>query len=122
MAQTNIDVGRLASVLHTRIEADGLSWRQAANQIGVSPSLLSRLRARQRPDLDAYVQIVRWLHMSTEDFLEGDASPRRRQPELTSEVSALLRARRDLTEDDKTLLENVFKSGMKVVRSTRPKS
>lgn len=121
MAQTNIDVGRLVSVLHTRIEADGLSWRQAAGQIGVSPSLLSRLRAQQRPDLDAYVQIVRWLHMSTEDFLEQEGH-QRREPELTSEVSALLRARRDLSDDDKTLLENVFRSGLRVVRSTRPKN
>lgn len=121
MAQTNIDVGRLVSVLHTRIEADGLSWRQAAGQIGVSPSLLSRLRNLQRPDLDAYVQIVRWLNMSTEDFLEREGH-QQHEPELTSEVAALLRARRDLTESDKTLLENVFKSGLQVVRSTRPTS
>lgn len=119
MAHTNIDVGRLVSVLETRIEADRLSWRQAAGQIGVSPSLLSRLRNRQRPDLDAYVLIVRWLDMSTEDFLEEEGNEKK-QPELASEVSALLRARRDLSDGDKTLLENVFKSGLQVLRSTRP--
>jgi transcriptional regulator with XRE-family HTH domain len=119
MAQTNIDVSRLVAVLDARIEADKLSWRQAAGQIGVSPSLLSRLRNRQRPDLDAYVLIVRWLNMSTEDFLEREGH-REEQPELTSEVSALLRARRDLSDGDKMLLENVFKSGLQVVRSTRP--
>lgn len=118
MQHTNIDVGRLVSVLDTRIEADGLSWRQAATQIGVSPSLLSRLRNGQRPDLDAYVLIVRWLAMSTEDFLERTGQ-QEQQPELTSEVAALLRARRDLSDADKTLLENVFKSGLQVVRSTR---
>lgn len=121
MAQTNVDVARLVSVLNTRIEADSLSWRQAAGQIGVSPSLLSRLRNGQRPDLDAYVQIVHWLNMSTEDFLEK-AERQGQQPELTSEVAALLRARRDLSDADKTLLENVFKSGLQVVRSTRPAS
>lgn len=118
MAQTNIDVDRLVSVLDTRIEADGLSWRQAAAQIGVSPSLLSRLKNSQRPDLDAYVRIVRWLSMSTEDFIES-AAERERQPELTSEVAALLRARRDLSDGDKAILESVFKSGLQVVRSAR---
>lgn len=121
MAQTNIDVGRLVSVLAARIQAEGLSWRQAAGQIGVSPSLLSRLRNRQRPDLDAYVLIVRWLNMSTEDFLEREGQEAQ-QPELTSEVSALLRARRDLSDIDKTMLENLFKSGLEMVRSTRPAS
>ena len=118
MAQTNIDVPKLVSVLHARINAEKISWRQAAEQIGVSPSLLSRLRNNQRPDLDAYVGIVRWLNMSTEDFIARDGQ-QDEQPELTSEVSALLRARRDLSDGDKTLLENVFKSGLQVVRSTR---
>lgn len=119
MGQTNIDVDRLVSVLDTRIEAEAISWRQAASQIGVSPSLLSRLRNGQRPDLDAYVLLVRWLSMSTEDFLEkdGGAAP---LPELTSEVAALLRARPDLSDDDKNLLENVFKSGLQVLRSAKP--
>lgn len=121
MAYTNIDVDRLVSVLDTRIEADGLSWRQAAAQIGVSPSLLSRLKNKQRPDLDAYIQIVRWLSMSTEDFIER-TGPQDKQPELTSEVAALLRARRDLTDGDKAILESVFKSGLQVVRSTRNES
>lgn len=75
----------------------------------------------QRPDLDAYVQIVRWLNMSTEDFIEH-AGPQSPQPELTSEVAALLRARRDLSDGDKAILENVFKSGLQVVRSARNES
>jgi transcriptional regulator with XRE-family HTH domain len=119
MAHTNIDVARLVDVLDTRIEAEKISWRTAAGQIGVSPSLLSRLRNSQRPDLDAYVAIVRWLKMSTEDFLE-ETNTSAEQPELTSEVAALLRARRDLSDDDKKLLENVFKSGLQVLRSTKP--
>jgi len=116
---THIDVGRLAAVLSARIESENISWRQAASQIGVHPSLLSRLRNGQRPDLDAFVQITQWLKMSADDFL-GSTVRTESEPELMSEVAALLRARKDLTETDKTLLENVFKSGLQVLRSTRP--
>jgi transcriptional regulator with XRE-family HTH domain len=125
--RTNIDVVRLETALDSRIQADHLSRRRAAAQIGVSASLLSPLRSGQRPDLDAYVSIVRWLRMSTEDFLLRNdqedqlASPlaAKSQPELTSAVSALLRGRHDLSDEEKTLLEVVFASGLQLVKTTR---
>ncbi|MCI4659677.1 helix-turn-helix domain-containing protein [Cryobacterium zhongshanensis] len=116
--RTNIDVAQLDAVLDARIESEHLSRRQAARQIGVSASLLSRLRSGQRPDLDAYVSIVHWLHMSTEDFLQPDDHAKK-QPELTSAISALLRARRDLSDVEKTLLESVLASGLQMVQSIR---
>jgi transcriptional regulator with XRE-family HTH domain len=120
MSESTIDVQKLVGVMDARIATEGMSWREAARQIGVSPSLLSRLRNDQRPDLDAYVMIVRWLGMSADDFLISDESTSRRtQPELTSEVAALLRARADLTDQDRALLESMFRSGLQHVRSTQ---
>jgi transcriptional regulator with XRE-family HTH domain len=116
--ETTIDVPRLFAVLDDRVTTDGISWRQAAGLIGVSPSLLSRLRNGQRPDLDAYAKIVRWLGLSADEFLRdtGDGTP---QPELTTQVSALLRARTDLGEDDKKYLEEIFRSSLVHVRKSR---
>lgn len=106
--------------MDARISTEGISWRTAAQQIGVSPSLLSRLRNDQRPDLDAYALIVRWLGMSADDFLSTDRQrPDHDQPELTSEVAALLRARPDLSDQDRALLENAFRSGLQYLRSGR---
>lgn len=120
MSESTIDVQKLVGVMDARIATEGMSWREAARQIGVSPSLLSRLRNDQRPDLDSYVMIVRWLGMSADDFLISDESTSRRtQPELTSEVAALLRARPDLTDQDRALLESMFRSGLQHVRSTQ---
>src|SRR5438045_59281 len=72
MAKTTIDVDSLFAVLEARTNSDGLSMRQAAALIGVSPSLLSRLRNGQRPDLDAFANIVRWLGVSADTFLISD--------------------------------------------------
>lgn len=117
-----VDLSRLAGVLEARITADSLSWRRAAGQIGVSPALLSRLRNGQQPDLAGYTKIVRWLDMSADDFLRSPAPSTRGeggQKELSTEVSALLRARADLSDDDKKYLEEIFRATLAHVRSSR---
>lgn len=117
-----IDLQQLAGVLESRIRAENMSWRQAAIAIGVSPALLSRLRNGQQPDLNSYAKIVRWLNMSADSFIRDptrSAETAEPQPELETEVSALLRARPDLSEQDKTYLEDIFRATLTHVRSAR---
>ena len=115
---TVVDVPRLVGVLEARTVQESLSWRQAAGQIGVSPALLSRLRNGLQPDLTAYTKIVVWLNMPADEFLRRPTeSGQSAQPELMSEVSALLRARSDLAEKDKRLLESVFRSTLDHLRT-----
>ena len=123
MADTVIDVSSLASALEVRVKADHISWRQAAGQIGVSPSLLTRLRNDQCPDLDAFAKIVRWLRIPSDQFLiDPDDLATREEPELGSSINALLRARSDLDEDDKRHLETILQSGLDYFRQTRRQS
>ncbi|WP_159433886.1 transcriptional regulator [Cryobacterium flavum] len=121
MAKTQIDTGRLFAVLEARTTDENLSWRQAAIQIGVSPSLLSRLRYGQRPDLDGYASIVRWLRMSADDFIEveGDDVAQAGETSLITEISALLRKRRDLTEADKSYIEDVVRASLDHIRRSK---
>ena len=118
MADTVIDVAQLAGVLENRIETDGISWRQAAGSIGVSPSLLSRLRNGQRPDLDAFVRITTWLGVPSDRFVRDKDTEQ--QADLTTEVSVLLRARSDLSENDKGYLEEIFRASLQHVRKMSP--
>lgn len=116
---TVVDVPRLVAVLEARTRQEPLSWRQAAGQIGVSPALLSRLRNGLPPDLTAYTKIVDWLKMPADEFLRRPSGAAQGgEPELMSEVSALLRARSDLGESDKQLLENIFRSALDHLRAT----
>lgn len=122
MAKTMIDTDRLYAVLEARITDENLSWRQAALQIGVSPSLLSRLKYGQRPDLDGYASIVRWLRMSADEFIEveGEEPTSEKEVNLITEISALIRKRRDLTEVDKTYLEDVTRASIDHIRRSKP--
>ena len=121
MASSSIDVAALAAAMETRVKNDRISWRTAAGGIGVSPSLLTRLRNGQRPDLEAFAAITRWLGHRADDYLvdphrqpEGGGS----QPEapLESSVAALLRARSDLDEVDKTFLHSILVAGIQSVQ------
>lgn len=123
MTNTVIDVNGLASALEQRVKADGISWRQAAGQIGVSPSLLTRVRNDQRPDLDAYARIVRWLRISADVFMiDPEELESREEPELGSSINALLRARSDLDEQDKEHLTNILSQGLVYFQQTRKPS
>jgi hypothetical protein len=73
-----------------------------------------------RPDLNAYFWIVRWLQLSTDGFLVSkDEANERSEPELATEVTALLRARRDLNAEDKEILESIVHSSRQNVRRIR---
>jgi transcriptional regulator with XRE-family HTH domain len=119
LARSKIDVSKLYGALDAERNARGISWRQLAAEIGVSPSLLSRLSNDQRPDVDAFMTLVQWLGVSADEFMEDDddnGTTKREQPELSVEVAALLRSRSDLSDTDRELLQDVFQSALKHVR------
>jgi transcriptional regulator with XRE-family HTH domain len=122
LARAKIDVSKLYDALNEERTVREFSWRQLAAEIGVSPSLLSRLGNGLRPDVDAFVTLVRWLGMSAEDFMT-DASPAvpERQPELSTQVAALLRARPELDDTDRDLLQDIFRTALKHVRANSDK-
>jgi len=60
-----------------------------AADIGVSPSLLSRLGKGLRPDVDGFATLVSWLGMPAEEFFDREGEPLK--PEAGLRLSALLR-------------------------------
>lgn len=76
MAKDQIDVEALYSALDAQRTARGLSWRQLAKELQVSPSLLSRMANGLRPDADAFITLVQWLGVPAEQFAVGVTRPR----------------------------------------------
>jgi transcriptional regulator with XRE-family HTH domain len=117
-----VDVAKLYEALDTERRARGnLPWRQLAQQAGVSPSLLSRMGNKQRPDLDGFIALVQWLGGKAETFMltPDDQPTPPRQTDLTTEVAVLLRARDDLDDTDKVYLQEIFEATLRKVRSDR---
>ena len=79
LARATIDVSKLYAALDAKRKARVVSWRQLAADIGVSPSLFFRLGNGLRPDVDAFVTLVRWLGMSADDFMTDDGNAEQAQ-------------------------------------------
>jgi transcriptional regulator with XRE-family HTH domain len=121
MPRTKIDVQALYAALDAERAARQLSWRQLAKEIGVSPSLLSRLGNDLRPDADGFATLVRWLNMPAEEFmvdLDGGRAPQS-EPDLVTQLAPLLRARHDLDKRDVTYLEEVIRATVRHVQASR---
>lgn len=119
MPKTRINVAGLYAALDAERQARGCSWRKLAKDIGVSPSLLSRLGNGYRPDADGFATLVTWLGVPGETFMtsEQDAPRPHREPELTTQLAPLLRARSDLDADDVRYLEEIIRATVRRVRA-----
>jgi transcriptional regulator with XRE-family HTH domain len=61
-----LDVPELYRRLDVRRREQGLTWRQIAEQLDVSPSTFSRIADGNRPDADALVSLLVWLDLDTD--------------------------------------------------------
>lgn len=111
MAKTTINTAALYSALDAARQERQLSWRALAGQIGVSPSLLSRLSNGLKPDTDGFATIIAWLRLPAEDFFDHgrqQSTDDDREPDLMAQLTPLLRARKDLSETDIKYLQQVI--------------
>lgn len=109
--KTTIDAALLYSALDAARQERQWSWRKLASEIGVSPSLLSRLGNGLKPDTDGFATIVRWLRLPAEQFFAGDRDADAEEsaaPDLMAQLAPLLRARKELSETDVRYLEQVI--------------
>lgn len=119
MAKTTINAALLYSTLDAARQERQLSWRSLAADIGVSPSLLSRLGNGLKPDTDGFATLVGWLAMPAEQFFTADPSSVRssQEPDLMAQLAPLLRARKDLNESDVRYLEQVISATVERARA-----
>lgn len=67
---SNIDTKKLSDMIRSKRGEKGL--REVAKEIGnVSSSTLSRIEQGNLPDIDTYVQLCKWLEVSTDFFTEN---------------------------------------------------
>lgn len=118
MSKNKIDVAALYGALDAARTTRQLSWRQLAKELDVSPSLLSRLGNGMRPDADGFMTLVNWLGLPAETFMANEIEERP-ETDLVAELAPLLRARKDLTTEDVTYLEEVIQATLRRVRATR---
>jgi len=119
VARGRLDTKALYAALDAKRQSHELSWRQLAKQVGVNPSTMTRLANDQRPDIDAFAALVGWLAMPADSFLVSDEAASDGEPELVAQLAPLLRARRDLNEQDAQYLEDLISVAVRRFRTER---
>ncbi|MBL6935769.1 MAG: helix-turn-helix transcriptional regulator [Alphaproteobacteria bacterium] len=94
-----------------------LTWKKVADQAGVAASTLTRMGQGKRPDIDGLAALASWSGLDVKSFYQpavGDV-----QPEPLAEISALLRADRNLSGESVKAMETMLKSAYNTMRKNR---
>lgn len=120
MAHARLNVESLYASLDAERSARGISWRQLAKEVGISPSTLTRMANGHRPDVDAFAALTRWLGTPSETYLVYDDEAPPNEPDLLTQLAPLLRARKDLTAKDVAMLEDLVSAAVRRFQAERP--
>ena len=98
------DLAGFHAALDAQRTAKGLNWKQVAEQSGVSASTLTRMSQGRRPDIDGLALLLAWSGLDASNFLPGANSP-----EPLAQITAHLRADRNLKPESAEALEAIIK-------------
>lgn len=107
-----LDIEQLAALLRTK--RAGRSLREVAQEISeVSPSTLSRIENGKMPDMDTFLRVCDWLHVSPEEFIKGTDDPEREEVSPLERIEAYLRADQVLDPETADALSKVIRAAYK---------
>lgn len=81
-----------------------LTWKDVAEEAGISASTLTRIGQGKRPDVDGLAALLKWSGLKAEDFIRDGESV---GPEPLARVTALLRADPHLSPANAKVLEDI---------------
>lgn len=110
MSNSSFDAQAFYSALDSERDARGKTWKQVANEANVSASTLTRIGQGKRPDVDSLAALANWSGLDISLFVVGKKSSERASAETLNEISALLRADRNLKAGGADTLEAIIKS------------
>jgi transcriptional regulator with XRE-family HTH domain len=112
MPEITVDVEAFYSALDEKRADDGLSWRDLARDLRISPSTFTRMAQGRRPDIDTFATLLGWLGRPAEDFTRT----RLRQTEgaaAVTMVSLHFKAARNVRDADVAAFEDIVAAALR---------
>ncbi len=94
------------AALDAQRQAKELTWKEVAAQAGISASTLTRMSNGRRPDVDGLACLLVWSGLDANDFLKKG----RNEPEPLAQITAYLRADRNLKPESAKALEEIIRA------------
>jgi transcriptional regulator with XRE-family HTH domain len=118
MPETTVNVEALYAALDAKRDKQGLSWRELARHLAISPSTLTRMAQGRRPDVDAFATLLRWLGMPADAFMRP-AAKSKEGASTVAMISSYLRADRTIEAKDAEALEDIIKAAYRHMTKKR---
>jgi transcriptional regulator with XRE-family HTH domain len=115
---TFFDLNAFVLALDAERRNRGLSWRQVADETGISASTLSRMTQGKRPDVDGFAALTAWSGVDSNHFIRPSRRTRER-PATLSAVSAAFHSDPHLSEEAARLLDDLVRTVYKRLRTSR---
>lgn len=108
------DMAGFHAALDSQRASRGLTWKDVAAESGVSASTLTRISQGRRPDVDGLALLLAWSGLDAAGFLKTRPS----DPETLAQITAHLRADRNLKPESAKALEEIIKVAYERFRET----
>ena len=118
MSNSRFDSEGFYSALDSVRISKEITWKQVAQEAGVAASTLTRMGQGKRPDVDGLAALADWSGLDVREFYRSDRSPPA-SVEPLAQITALLRADRNLSGEGAQALENMLKAAYDHMRKVR---
>jgi transcriptional regulator with XRE-family HTH domain len=118
MPETTVDVQALYNAVDGKRQVRGVSWRELARELDISPSTFTRMAQGRRPDVDTFATLLRWLGMTSDLFAQSERK-RIVQSEPMAMISSYLRSAKNVTPEEAAALEGIIKAAYKHLKGKK---
>jgi transcriptional regulator with XRE-family HTH domain len=103
--------------LASTVSARSLTWKQVAEDTGVSASTLTRMAQGRNPDASSLAALSAWAGLNPSDFVHAPFREKKR--ESMAQISTLLRGDPNLDSQSAAALEAIIKTAYERLRRMR---
>lgn len=115
MSNNRFDVEGFFSSLDIVREERKKTWKQVATEARVAASTLTRIGQGRRPDVDGLAALCSWADLDARNYYRPTQS-NQLNTEALAQISALLRADRNLSREGAVAMEQMLKSAYQHLR------
>ena len=112
----NFDAEALHAALDSQRDARGMTWKQVAAETGVNASTLARMAQGKSPDANGLAALLTWSGLPAEKFIRRTEARGRNEPETLAQITAVLRADRNLSKESAVAIEQILRAAYKRFR------
>ena len=113
------DGGAFFAALDAEKQARHCTWKQVAEECGISASTLSRMSQGKHPDVNGLAALAAWSGLEVDRSIR--ASSTKKEPEPLAVISSCLYSDPRLNEEAATALDQMVKAAYRSVSSPEEK-